>query len=277
MTFKDILVHIDDTKACKARLDAAVMLAEQFDAHLTGVYVDPGVELPALVDVPVSPELLRGIEEEHEARCQNAEKQFKERLKRTSAASEWRLARGELVSTLTRNARYADLVVIGQEGGEDETVVIGGLPDSLVLSCGRPTLVIPYIGPGDTIGRRIIVAWNGGREAARAVNDALPFLQRADSVEVLSVNPASGEESDADIPGADLCLHLARHGVKAEAQQVVANDIDAGDMLLSRAADHGADLIVMGAYGHARWREIVLGGATKQLLRQMTVPVLMSH
>jgi nucleotide-binding universal stress UspA family protein len=137
--------------------------------------------------------------------------------------------------------------------------------------------VVPYIGAATPPGKRVIVAWNGGREAARAVNDALPLLVAADQVDVVCVNPGRGEEDDADLPGADLCLHLARHGVKAEAQELVASDIEAGDLLLSRAADSGADLIVMGAYGHARWREVVLGGVTRQLLNQMTVPVFMSH
>jgi nucleotide-binding universal stress UspA family protein len=137
--------------------------------------------------------------------------------------------------------------------------------------------VVPYIGIKTAPGKHAIVAWNGSREAARAVNDALPILRGADQVEVMCANPDRGELGDADLPGADLCLHLARHGVKAEAQTLVASDLEIGDLLLSRAADHGADLIVMGAYGHARWREVVLGGVTRQLLEQMTVPVLMSH
>jgi nucleotide-binding universal stress UspA family protein len=277
MQYKDMLVHMDDSVTCAARLDVAVDLAERFGAHLTGVYVDPGLAIPALVDVPISPELLQGIEDAHQERCDIAEKLFKERLARADIASEWRLAHGDLVTCLGGHARYSDLVILGQEGGEDQKMVIGGLPDSIVLTCGRPTLVVPYIGVRDTLGKHVMVAWNGSREAVRAVNDALPLLALAEKVEVLSINPAEGEERDADLPGADMSLHLARHGVTAEAQQLVASDVDVGDLLLSRAADHGADLIVMGAYGHARWREIVLGGATKQLLSEMTVPVLMSH
>jgi nucleotide-binding universal stress UspA family protein len=127
------------------------------------------------------------------------------------------------------------------------------------------------------LGKHVIVAWNVSREAARAANDALPFLVAADRVDVMCVNASSAKEGDADLPGADLCLHLARHGVKAEAHSLAASDVDTGNLLLSRAADRGADLIVMGAYGHARWREVVLGGVTRELLGQMTVPVFMSH
>lgn len=277
MNYQDILVHIDDGEAMPGRLGVALDLAQRFGAHLTGVYVDPGIALPALMDVPVAPNLIDELESEHQQRCENAERQFREIAGHSDVKSEWRLAKGELADTLSRHARYTDLVIIGQEGADDQKMVIGGLPDSVVLTCGRPALVVPFIGAGKSLGKHVIVAWNGSREAARAVNDALPILMQADKVEVICINAGEGEEDDADLPGADLCLHLARHGVNAEAQSSVARDIDAGDLLLARAVDHGADLIVMGAYGHARWREVVLGGVTRQLLEQMTVPVFMSH
>lgn len=277
MSYRDILVHVDDTKACAARLDVAVGLAERFEAHLTGIYVDAGLAIPAMADVQISPALLEGLEEEHRRRCAQAMKGFESRLARSQVAREWRLAEGELVSTLTRHARYADLLVMGQDSPDEGAIVLGGLPDAVTLACGRPVLIVPYIGATRAPGSRIVVAWNGSREAARAVNDALPLLRGADAVEVLSINPAEGEERDADLPGADISLHLARHGVEAEARQSVASDVDVGDMLLSHISDYGADLVVMGAYGHARLREVVLGGATRQLLKHMTVPVLMSH
>lgn len=279
MRYQDIVVHIDDGEAMPGRLAVAVGLAERFGAHLTGVYVDPGLALPTLIDVPISPNLVEALEDEHRERCDRAERQFRKTLERSDVENEWRLAPGELAGTLSRHARYADLVVLGQEGADDQKMVIGGLPDSVVLTCGRPALVVPYVGvqTPPPLGKHVIVAWNGSREAARAVNDALPFLVAADRVDVMCVNASSAEEGDADLPGADLCLHLARHGVKAEAQSLAASDVDTGNLLLSRAADRGADLIVMGAYGHARWREVVLGGVTRELLGQMTVPVFMSH
>lgn len=277
MQYQDILVHIDNGEAMPGRLAVAVELAERFGAHLTGVYVDPGLALPTLIDVPVSSSLIEELENEHRERRERAEQQFRQTLDRTNLGNEWRLAQGELADTLSRHARYFDLAVLGQEGADDQKVVIGGLPDSVALTCGRPVLVVPYIGAKSPPGKRVIVAWNGSREAARAINDALPILKGADKVEVMCANPEESELQGADLPGADLSLHLARHGVKAEAQTLVASDVEIGDLLLSRAADHDADLIVMGAYGHARWREVVLGGVTRQLLEQMTVPVLMSH
>jgi nucleotide-binding universal stress UspA family protein len=277
MQYQDILVHIDDGAATPGRLEVALELAERFDAHLTGVYVDPGLALPTLIDVPVSPNLIEELENEHRERRDRAEQQFRQTVERSAVKSEWRLAEGELGETLSRHARYVDLMVIGQEGADDQKMVIGGLPDTVALTCGRPVLVVPYIGVKSAPGKHVIVAWNGSREAARAVNDALPILKGADKVAVMCANPQRGELEGADLPGADLSLHLARHGVKAEAQTLEASDVEIGDLLLSRAADHGADLIVMGAYGHARWREVVLGGVTRQLLEQMTVPVFMSH
>jgi nucleotide-binding universal stress UspA family protein len=137
-------------------------------------------------------------------------------------------------------------------------------------------IVVPFIRAAATIGERVLVAWDGGREAARAVNDALPILERAKSVTVLSVNPASEDGSRRE-PGADISLHLARHGVKVEAQRRITTEISAGDAILNEIASKGSDLLVMGAYGHSRLRELVLGGVTRQILGSMTVPVLMSH
>ncbi len=139
-------------------------------------------------------------------------------------------------------------------------------------SC-RPVIALPFAGEFKTLGRRVLVAWNGSREAARATHDALPFLTQADKVMVLSVN-ATGEEH---IPGADISTHLARHGVGVEIHNRVQGNIGVGDAILNAASDYGADLLVIGAYGHSRLRELVLGGVTRHLLRHMTVPVLMSH
>ena len=146
----------------------------------------------------------------------------------------------------------------------------------MILSCGRPVLVIPYVGNFETIGKHVIVAWDASPIAAGAVHDSLPFLKAAKSVTVLAVNPKDGDDETGDLPGADICAHLARHGVNVEAKHI-QSDLDPGNMLLSRAADSGADLIVMGAYGHARWTEIVFGGVTNHFLSHMTVPTLMSH
>jgi nucleotide-binding universal stress UspA family protein len=174
------------------------------------------------------------------------------------------------------SARYADLVVAGQPEADDEGD-LRGLADELVFSAGRPVLFVPYAGRFPALGKRVLVAWDAGREAARAVTDALPLLQRAEAVEVCAFDPEKRARKHGEQPGADVGLYLARHGVKVTVARQSGAGYDVGAQILSRAADVGADLVVMGAYGHARVREMVLGGATRTLLEAMTVPVLMSH
>ena len=164
---------------------------------------------------------------------------------------------------------------MGQDGPNGSANGVGHLAEEVVLTSGKPILVIPYIGAGKAMGKRVLVAWDASREAARAVADAMPMLEQADEVMVLAVNPGNGAHGAE--PGADIALHLARHGIKAEAQHIEAHDISVADVLLSRVADLSVDLIVMGAYGHSRLREIILGGVTRQVFEQMTVPVLMTH
>lgn len=277
MTYKHIIVHIDNRKSCAARLELAITLARRFDAHLTGLYVDLGLMLPAFVDAPMPGQLLESLEQDRQTQVTEARERFNRGAKQAGVRGEWRVAKGSIADSISLHARYADLLIVGQDDEASQRMGLSGLPDAMVLDCARPVLIVPYIGAPTTFGKRVLVAWNGSREAVRAVNDALPFLQGAEKVQVLSVNPRDSERTDVDLPGADICLHLARHGVKAEAQQVTASDIDVGNVLLSSAADNQIDLIVMGAYGHSRFRELVLGGATKELLKHMTVPILMAH
>ena len=149
------------------------------------------------------------------------------------------------------------------------------IAEAALFESGRPVLIVPYIQKAGLKLDRVMVCWDGSRNAARAIADALPFLARAKAVEVVTVTGEPGKSSD--IPGADIAHHLARHGLKVEVERIVAPDIDVTSMILSHAADTGTDLIVMGGYGHSRLREFVLGGATRGILASMTVPVLMSH
>lgn len=276
MAFKDLLVHVDQTKAYAARLDAAIRVAQSHEAHLTGLYVLPLINVPGYAEAQIPLEVIETQRQNTRAQADKAEKAFRAATDKAGIASEWRRVEDDFARALSLNARYADLVLTGQDDKSDP-MSIAGLTERVVLEAGRPLLVIPYIGAGNTIGERVLVAWNASREAIRAVHDALPLLERAKSVTVMAINPPGGAAGDGDIPAADVCLHLARHGVKAEADHVEAHDIAVGDMLLSRVADKGVDLLVMGAYGHSRLRELVLGGATRHILGHMTVPVLMSH
>ena len=274
---KDILVHVDSDKTCGSRLEVATKLARAHDAHLTGLYGIPQHPLPGYVKAEIRQEILDAIAAGHKAGAEEAERVFNAACKRDGVAGEWRWSDGQVVEQLALHGRYADIVIVGQRDPEAFASDFDQMPDRLILSAGRPVLVVPYVGTFPTIGKDILVAWDASRLATRAVNDSLPLLKTAKKVHLLAVNPAGGHNGHGEIPCADISLHLARHGVNAEASSIRADDLDVGDAILSRAADFGVDMIVMGAYGHARWRELVLGGATHHILRHMTVPALMSH
>ncbi len=279
MTIKNILVHIDHAKAMPARVDYALRLAQSCDAHLTGLHCVTPIYLPGYVRAEM-PEAVRRAQTDREAAERTADKAAFDRAVQAAgqgARAEWRAAEGDPLDALTLHGRYADLVVVGQTDPDAKRDELGDLPGSLALELGRPVLAVPHSGRFDRIGDHVLVAWNASREATRAVNDALPLLAKAKKVTVLAINPRGGVFGHGAQPGADIALHLARHGVKAEAAQLTSDDLDPGDVILSRAADLGADLIVMGAYGRSRLREMVLGGVTRHMMRHMTVPVLLSH
>jgi nucleotide-binding universal stress UspA family protein len=221
--------------------------------------------------------LIDDLQREAEVTAGRIAEEFKARIARDGLAGEWRQVEGVLASQIATQGRYSDLVVVGQAAPEG-----GGPEDNLhieaaLFDTGRPALVVPHAGPAGSLGRRVLVAWNGSREAARAVHDALPLMAGAEAVTVVTIDPESGPDAHGEEPGADIARHLARHGLPVTVRRVVGSGIAAGDLLLNEAADLGADLIVMGAYGRSRLREFVLGGATRTMLRQMTVPVLMAH
>ena len=273
MSYKTILVHLDDRARRAERLQVGFNLASNFDAHLIGLFALDSAYIPSYA-LAEGGSVMQEIERRRrkEAVAQ-AESEFRQAERRGGGKSEWRLSMDGALAAVRLNARYADLVVAGQpEPGDGLARAFAG---ELVLSVGRPVLFVPYVGRYPSLGKRVLVAWNASREAARAVSDALPFLARAESVELVAFDPASSDHGE--LPAADVALYLARHGVKASAARQSAPGLDIGSQILSRAADTGADLVVMGGYGHSRLRELVLGGATRSMLEAMTVPVLMSH
>jgi nucleotide-binding universal stress UspA family protein len=282
MALKDILVHLDVTPRCATRLEVAANLAAKHGAHLIGLHA---IDIPsanyfygaAMPFVPANPEeIVQRIRAEAVEAAAPLEAAFRERLRRDGIEGEWRMVEGNPPSMAALHGRYADLIVVGQpnpyEPQDGDAITV-----TTVMTSGRPVLAVPFAGDFPIIGERVLVAWNASREAARALNDALPLLADAKQVTVLAINPQRGIGGHGDVPAADIALHLARHGLKAEAAHTVAKDIADGEALLSYAADIGADLIVAGAYGHSRARELVFGGVTRTLIAEMTAPVLLSH
>jgi len=222
---------------------------------------------PALDDVILAGEgRLERTEEDERAR-------FAAAVRRHAIGGEWRRARGCMAAEVALHARCADLAVVAREDlGEGGGAL--DLPESLVLTCGRPIVILPPQGASGPL-RRVLVAWDAGAEASRAVAGAMPLLLRAEAVEVLVVDHEGDAPAPGRGPGADIAAHLARHGVRAELRQLSSGTEGVGRVLLSRAASFGADLVVMGAYGHSRLRERVFGGVTRTALAEAILPVLM--
>lgn len=280
MSYKTILVHVDESARLGARIDIAARIALHENAHLVGVGltgVSPFVGQNVIIEsgdgyINAYIDTLRlqaraglALFDRHTA---NLELPSVER----------RLVDDETAGGICLQARYADLVVLGQTDPAEPDVVIGNdFPEFVSLQSGCPVLIVPYAGTFDDFGRNPIIAWDGSRQARHAVCDALPLLQRAAQVEIAVFNAEERTGTHGPQPGADIAIYLTRHGIRVNVHEAVVPHDDIGNALLSRLADTNADLLVMGCYGHSRLREIVLGGVTRTILSAMTVPVLMSH
>ncbi|MGU7780948.1 universal stress protein [Burkholderia sp. PU8-34] len=279
MSYKSIVVHLDTSRHAHSRLELALQLARQFDAHLTGVFAIYTPEPTSFYVMAGSADYFREHRQWRDERQAALERLFHAEAMRAKVSANWISTDARANSVVPHHARHADLVIAGQSDPNDpETFIDDQFPENLVLSAGRPVLFVPYAGEFRSIGERVIVAWDGSREAVRAAHDALPFLKRAKRTTVVAVTNGSDEAAGIRIPGADAALMLARHARDVNVLDVAGDsDESAGDTLLSRAYETGADLLVMGAYGHTRWRELLMGGATRTVLASMTLPVLMSH
>jgi nucleotide-binding universal stress UspA family protein len=255
----------------------AISIAEAFGAHVLGVAFsyEPVVAYSAVGGIPA--EFIEAQRAESDKNARNAIARFEAAAKRAGISSETRMLSASVSSAsdqLGRIGRRFDIVVLGQPTRErpmpDEVIDEGVLFES-----GRPVIFVPFIQKAGLKLDRVMVCWDGGRTATRAIADSMPLLEKAKQVDVVVVGnkPPKSDE----VSGADIGQHLARHGLKVDVKRITSPDIDVPSTILSYAADSSADIIVMGGYGHSRLREFVLGGATRGLLESMTVPVLMSH
>jgi nucleotide-binding universal stress UspA family protein len=277
MGYKTILVHCDASRGTAGRLGIAVDLADHFAGHVVGLHVRQAFQAPAFTDAgPAMDSLYRTYETTMRAEEAMATAAFRDAVGNQGISGEWRVADGYVDEILAAEARVADLVIVGQaEPDSPPTATPDDLAEDIAMAAECPVLIVPYIGAAKPPGKTVMLCWNDSREAKHAAVGALPLLAAADKVIVLIIDPKASRGREE--PGADVAVWLARHGVKVTVQRDSAADSDVGGVILSRAADHDIDLIVMGIYGHSRMRERVLGGASRTLLASMTAPLLVAH
>jgi nucleotide-binding universal stress UspA family protein len=275
MALKDLLVHVVNEADSGATIDAALVLAEQHDAHLVGLGVCAPLDVPAYAEAHLPEAMLEILQERETKRLASAKQLFDSKARHAGRSDrvEWRVDDGVPYQAVGLHARYSDLSIVPQNKPEGQDFRFAELAEDLLVSSGRPVLVVPTGWKNKSIGRTVIVAWNGSREASRALADAMPLLEKAKKVEIFT----AGKDDIGDLPGADIAAHLAHHKIDVEVHRSAAAGISVGDALLNRASDSGADLIVMGGYGHSRFREFILGGVTRHILEHLTVPALLSH
>jgi len=269
MNFKDILVHIDNRPTCVSRLQVAIQLATQQNARLSGLYVIPH---PYYAPHHRPPQEL----------AEEARARFEQAVNLAGLEMKWicvdTVDSGlDLPNALNLYGHYHDLLVVSQTDLDvPDRTIPPNLPEKAVLGSGRPVLIVPYAGVFKTLGKRTMLAWRGGPESTRALHDALPLLPHADAIQVISIQGRGGDEAYT-AHRADICEHLQRYGLQTSCVKLNAGELSVGDLLLSRCADEGIDLLVMGAFSQSRRGHQTLGEVGTQLLKMMTVPVLMSH
>ncbi|MGE5505248.1 MAG: universal stress protein [Actinomycetota bacterium] len=270
---REILVHVDGGARSRVRIEVAMRLAKRFGSRLTGLFAQVESHRPSAIARMPSDNLKRAEAEAAEL--------FTDLVETSGLATRWwRLAHGEpghVSSETVFCGRYFDLVVMGQPDPKG-TEVPDDLVEEVVLNSGRPVLVVPHVGPVPTLGERIAVAWNASREASRAVHDAIPMLQAAKSVTVISLRGQDTADATVQVglPPVDILGHLGEYGIAVAGERLAGEDIGKMDLLLSRVCDLGADLLVMGGHGHYGM-SLLRGSGTRYLLKHMTLPVLLSH
>jgi nucleotide-binding universal stress UspA family protein len=279
MSYKTILVHLDRADRASERIRIAAELAQAEGAHLIGA---------AMIGVSTLTFSHSRIEERDPAiaahlgflreRAVRFAADFEEAAQKSGVGSyEGRTVDGDAGYALCLQARYCDLVVIGQTDPNDRTPIVApDFPEFVVLHAGRPVLIVPKDWRANAVGKKVLIAWNASQEATRAVTDSLPILRRAELVQVAVFNPDSDSEVHGEGAGDDIALFLARHGVNVEVLPA-RRASRVGSALLELAGEQGSDLLVMGGYGHTRFREFLMGGATRAVLADMRIPVLMSR
>ncbi|TNE38139.1 MAG: universal stress protein [Alphaproteobacteria bacterium] len=274
MSVKTILLHLSNDSQLDVRIETALALAVEHDAHIKAVYTIAQVTVPASFMGYVPPEFVEQSRAQEEKNAAAAAEKLKSAAARVDRTVEVIIEEGYAPDILNDHALAADLVILGQgDPSAENNVQTRYIAEEMVVSSPRPILVVPFTGKYREFGGHVLIAWNNSREASRALHEALPFLEKASKVTLLSVNSKDDDTGEND----DIITHLKRHGINATFKAGVWPDLDVGDAILGALVDYSANMLVMGAYGHNRLREMILGGATKTILGHMTAPVLFAH
>ncbi len=280
MAYQTILVHMCDEARADGLLDVAVAIARRHASHVVGIAAlpPPVIATLGLPDSP-APVLMEDYRRAYINECERMRAQFQKRMGQEGIDAEWLIEDAWATSVGEKVLELAcaiDLIVASQSDRTAPGAEQLDIAERLIIESGRPVVVVPRIGRHAVVGRRVLIAWNGRREAVRAVFDALPLLRLAEDVRIVSIQ-ADGEGAEAADLTDRIVAALRRHGVSCETARHVRGSDSVGAELLRCVAENSADLLVMGCYGHSRLREFVFGGATRHILKHMTVPVLMSH
>ena len=287
MALKDLLVYVNQTEGAHLRLRLAADLAARHGSRLTALFVwewtPIQLEERSKAEMGlVSAEQLGRLLQHTEASISDVADRLRSTLdtlgREGGLTTEWRSVPGPAALVVPQHARYADLCILGRDGVDNDSSEDYTFSEELLFVTGRPVLFIPAVSLGETLGRHIAVAWNSSRPAARAVNDAMPLIERSERTTVLTINPATFIDRRGALPRDQMVEHLRRHGALTDLvrlEHVPASSI--ADTLQAKAREIGADLLVAGAFGHPKLWEKLLGGVTRDLLDRMTFPILMSH
>ncbi len=281
MSFKTILVHANSVEELDRVVPAALNVAKETGGHVIGLHVIPSPEVyPAYrFDFPV--EVQAQVRKSAKALADTLEARFAHLADgQPGVTVEWRAVWSQVPDIdedVVDHARCCDLLILPQPDAGNPVGNNFGEVGRVILQAGRPVLMVPYAGDHTDFGKHVFVAWNGSRESSRAVFDAMPFLLSAEDVRLYAVKSKAAAKDMTLLQGAELATTLARHDITVVADTATPPETSVASDLLSRIADHGADLLVMGGYGHSRAREYVFGGVTREILKTMTVPVLFSH
>ena len=272
MEIRDLLVHLDGHETSDKRFRLAVELAARHGSRLTGVF--------AVIDRDIG--AARTPSHDMAQRLERIRREFVEKTVSAGVQSRWISALSaserEVAKAVLAWASSSDVAIVGQENPSGRIADLPrDLPEFVILHAGRPVLVVPFACRCETIGERILVAFNGEREATRALNDAIPFLKKAGEIRIALVNPHDLREGEHDVTERDVVDHLSCHDIDAKIERLNVENVSVMDMLLARVAEEGKDMLVMGAYGHLSFPRLLRGSATRHILEHMTVPTLLSH